>query len=306
MMKLIYDYNSDLHKYKEVHDETGGRLKSLTFQYYDCFCGHAEYKIISSTTRHRNHFDVVQCTKCGTLRLNPYMSDSAIETYYKEIYGPIKRKNMTAEALFTRQSRSADDLFGVVSTQVAKDAQLLDYGSGAGGRMSRFKAEGYPNVHLFDYDKKYLDYGVSQGFKAHAEGNRYDMVTLSHVLEHVNQPVEFLQKLARDYLKPNGKVYIEVPLFEEHEKLIGDFHLAHKFYFTRASLTILAELAGFKKLHDDDDAIVVTPSAATIEVSAGEYAHALAISNRSLRAALRKSGSIKRKLALKHIIKGSL
>ena len=299
---FIYDYNSSLHKYKEVHDETGGRLKELSFQYYDCCCGHTGYKIVSSTTRHHNQFTVVQCGKCGTLRINPYLTDAAIETYYKEIYGPVKRKNMTAEALFARQSRSANDLLQVIKPLAGKEAMILDYGSGAGGRMTALKADGYTNVHLFDYDKKYLEYGVSQGFKAHQDGNRYDMITLSHVLEHVNMPAEFLQKLAKDYLKPDGKIYIEVPMFDNHVKLIGDFHLAHKFYFTQKSLIILAALSGFSKVHEEEDVLVITPSSTAIVVPEAGYAKALADSNALLKKARSKSRSISRKLAIKRML----
>jgi len=298
---LIYDHNSELHKYKEVHDETGGRLKELTFQYYDCVCGEAANKIVSTTTRHHNQFNIVQCANCGTLRLNPYMSDEAIVTYYKEIYGPVKRKNMTAEALYERQSRSADHIFGIVAPLVPKDAMILDHGAGAGGRMDMFRKENYPNVHVFDYDQRYFEFSVSKGFKPHKEGNRYDMITLSHVLEHVNHPVEFLQMMARDLLKPGGQIYIEVPMFDNHVKLLGDFHLAHKFYFTQASLTILAKLAGFKKVLDDEDVIVITPAAGKQEVSAQEYAEAKKVSDSLLKQANKRSRTINRRVALKRL-----
>lgn len=298
---LIYDYNSPHHKYKEVHDETGGRIKEMTFRFYDCFCGCADYKIVSTTTRHHQNFTIVQCAKCGTLRMNPYLSDESIELYYKEIYGPIKRKDMTADALYARQSRSAVDMYESISPFVQKDSMILDYGSGAGGRMSKLYNDGYANVHIFDYDAKYMAHGVSTGLKPHAEGNRYDMVTLSHVLEHVNEPVEFLHRLQRDFIKPDGKIYIEVPMFDAHIKLIGDFHLAHKFYFTAASLTILAEIAGFTKIHEEEDAIIVTPAKTPVEVPQAEYDKALAISNALLKKAASKSKSISRKLALKEL-----
>jgi hypothetical protein len=129
------------------------------------------------------------------------------------------------------------------------------------------------------------------------------MITLSHVLEHINQPIPFLHMLARDYLKPNGMIYIEVPMFEQHVKLIGDFHLAHKFYFTQKSLTIAAELAGFKKLLDDEDVIVVTPSATPIQVMPAAYHKALADSDALLAQALRRSRTISRRVALKRLIK---
>lgn len=38
----------------------------------------------------------------------------------------------------------------------------------------------------------------------------YDLVTISHVLEHIPEPVTFLRALCR-WVKPNGKVYVEVP-----------------------------------------------------------------------------------------------
>lgn len=298
---MIFDYNNPNHKYKEVHDETGGRLKDLAFQYYDCCCGHDEYAIVSTTTRHHNSFNVVQCSRCGTLRINPYLSDASIETYYKEIYGPVKRKDMAPDALFARQSQSADEIYAIASRMVTKEAMILDYGSGAGGRMAKFHEDGYPNVHLFDYDKKYLEYGVSKGFKAHQDGNRYDLVTLSHVLEHVNHPVEFLQKLATDYLKPNGKIYIEVPMFEYHVKLLGDFHLAHKFYFTGPSLAILTRGAGFKTLHEEEDVIIVTPTAEVKPITEGEYQQAIELSDETLAIAARRSRTLTRRVALKKL-----
>lgn len=298
---LIFDYNNPHHKYKEVHDETGGRLKDLSFKYYDCFCGHAGYTIVSTTTRHHNAFNVAQCTKCGTLRINPYLSDEAVEIYYKEIYGPIKRKNMTADQLFTRQSKSADEMYEMISRFALKDSLILDYGSGAGGRMMRLKKEGYANVHLFDYDRKYLEYGISKGFKQHEAGNRYDLITLSHVLEHVNQPVEFLQALASDYLNPNGKIYVEVPMFENHTKLLGDFHLAHKFYFTAPSLAILAKIAGFKALHEEEDVIVITPSAQKQAVPDEDYEDALQVSDDALEAAARRSRTLVRRVVFKNM-----
>ncbi|MGH8548161.1 MAG: hypothetical protein ACRERU_06085 [Methylococcales bacterium] len=73
----IYNYNSDLREFKDLHDETGGRLKNCEFKYYDCFCGGEQHKIVSTATRHRSHFDIVQCADCGELRINPYLFDAS-------------------------------------------------------------------------------------------------------------------------------------------------------------------------------------------------------------------------------------
>jgi 2-polyprenyl-3-methyl-5-hydroxy-6-metoxy-1,4-benzoquinol methylase len=255
-MSLLYSYNNTHHKFKDLHDETGGKLAELSFKYYDCFCGGKEYKIIANATRHRNHFDVVQCQACGTLRINPYLTDASIEQYYKEIYGPVKRKNIAPDVLYKRQMGTADEVYSYLAPLLAKGSKILDYGSGAGGRMEKLKEAGY-DVYLHDFDKNYLDYGLSKGMKAHQEGTRYDAVILRDVLEHINQPVEFL-KQAQSWLNEKGIIFIEVPFMENNRTLLADFHLAHKFYFSCESITHLAHIAGYKKIKDYRNAIVIT------------------------------------------------
>ena len=39
---------------------------------------------------------------------------------------------------------------------------------------------------------------------------KFNLITFNKVLEHVDNPVEILKK-SKDYLKPNGFVYIELP-----------------------------------------------------------------------------------------------
>lgn len=297
---LIYNYNSTLHKFKDLHDETGGRLQEFAFQYYDCFCGGKTYKLVSTATRHRNHFNVVQCRDCGTLRINPYLSDASIETYYREVYGPVKRKNIAAPDLFRRQAASAGEIFSCLSPFVKKGGTVLDYGGGAGGRMEKFLAEGYA-VSLHDYDRHYLEYGLSKGMKEFSGSERYDLIVLRDVIEHVNYPVEFLKEIC-PRLSDGGAMYIEAPLFENTEKLLKDFHLAHKFYFTLLSLIHLANMAGLKTIQTFHNAILVTPGAPAAPVSLDV---ALATSNRALASAWKKETLFKPLALVKQTFKKS-
>lgn len=259
---LIYDYNNPLHKFKALHDETGGKLKEFSFQYEDCFCGTADYRIVSTATRHRNPFTIVQCSGCGTLRINPYLSDASIEHYYKEVYGPVKRGDMPAEKLFTNQEKSSAELCDDLRPYLQKNTKLLDYGSGAGGRMAAFLAAGY-EVYLQDYDRNYLEYGLKKGMKEFSEKLHYDVIILSHVLEHISHPQAFITKLG-SYLTERGMIYIEVPMIENNSTLLADFQLAHKFYFTSESLAYLVGLAGFKVIASFHNALLITAQPADI------------------------------------------
>lgn len=258
-MPTLYNYNNIYHKYKELHDETGGTLKQMTFQYYDCFCGCADYEIISTTSRHRNNFTIVRCLHCSTLRINPYMSEDSVTFYYKEIYGRVKRKHISPEDLYNAQKnkKSASALFHKLSKYFKPSDKILDFGSGPGGRLDEFKQQGFINLHIFDYDEKYMAYGLNQGFKSHNKEQKYNLIIISHVVEHINDPVKTLKELASN-LADGGHIYIEVPMYENTKHLLGDFHLAHKYYFTNMSLTLLANISGFKKIDEFHNAILVT------------------------------------------------
>ncbi len=295
----IYSYNNPSHKFKNLHDETGGVLKDFDFKYYDCFCGGSDYRVVATTTRHRNHFNVVQCSECGTLRINPYMSEASVERYYKEVYGRIKRENMDGAALFKHQSHNAARMLSALQPHMPEGTKVLDYGSGAGGRMAKIKEAGY-DVYLHDHDQKYLDYGVQQGMKAYVPEMKYDMIILSHVLEHINHPVGFLKDYLAPMLSENGQIYIEVPYIENTKnRLLGDFHLAHKFYFTAESLTHLAAMAGLGKIADFRNAILVSKKQAIVPQSLPE---ALAKSNQHLAIAARKECVVKVKAAAKRLV----
>lgn len=81
----------------------------------------------------------------------------------------------------------------------------------------------------------------------------FDVVCAMQVLEHVEDPVGFLELVA-EYVKPTGIVYVEVPNL--HDPLLSVygvdayrpffFHEAHQFYFTAASLSSVAERAGLE------------------------------------------------------------
>lgn len=266
---LIYNVNNNAHRYKNKHDETGGELKNMRFQYYDCFCGCTENELISTTTRHQNPFNIVRCKKCSTLRINPYMTEESTVFYYKEIYGRIKRKGRSAEALYEVQKikKNSAELQQMLCGYVKTNESILDYGAGAGGRLDGFMQAGYKDLYIFDYDQKYMNFGLSKGFKPHAESNKYKLVILSHVIEHVNDPVLALNNLA-NLLAEGGLIYIEVPMYENTGNLINDFHLAHKYYFSRPSLIWLAKIAGFKVIEEYKNAIVVergTPEKLNLE-----------------------------------------
>lgn len=93
--------------------------------------------------------------------------------------------------------------------------------------------------------------GTAEDLPAALTGQHFDLVTMTHVLEHCRDPLQALTAI-RGLLSPEGILYCEVPncgsiyfqsLAQVSEMLDVPRHLH---FFTKASLTGLCEKAGLK------------------------------------------------------------
>jgi SAM-dependent methyltransferase len=116
----------------------------------------------------------------------------------------------------------------------------------------------------FDPAPEAVDYARSRGLRAVVAGmdrmdafggQRFDVVTLFHVLEHLGDPVGALRQIRDDVIRPNGALVIEVPNdFNALQEAAVDLHdldewwvapPAHLNYFTVDSLCALLVGTGF-------------------------------------------------------------
>jgi len=94
---------------------------------------------------------------------------------------------------------------------------LLDVGCGNGAFLRLAREMGW-NVTGLDFDPEAVEQARNAGFEAIVGGvealdtvaDRYDVITLSHVIEHVGDPNDTLACLYR-LLKPGGMLWLETP-----------------------------------------------------------------------------------------------
>lgn len=139
--------------------------------------------------------------------------------------------------------------------------RVLDVGSGAGETMKELRRLGW-EVEGVDFDADAVEaarrsYGLdvrlgtleSQNYPP----NRFDAVIISHVIEHVHHPVEFLAECRR-VLKPGGRLIVITPNTESVGHRI--FKVAwlpldpprHLVLFSRKTLALAARTAGLKSV----------------------------------------------------------
>lgn len=99
----------------------------------------------------------------------------------------------------------------------ADGGRLLDVGFGNGGFLKLASEMGW-NAEGIDFDPKAVEVARARGLNvrcasatdlsAHAE--QYDVITISHVVEHVHEPLNLLRDLYR-LLKPGGCLWLDTP-----------------------------------------------------------------------------------------------
>jgi SAM-dependent methyltransferase len=104
-----------------------------------------------------------------------------------------------------------DDVTGIMSAHF-RDQALIEVGCGKGYFLEHLLARGF-NVTGLDPAYEGDNPNVIKAYFNAGMGLRADGVVLRHVLEHVQDPLEFLRQI-RDANGGCGKIYIEVPCFD--------------------------------------------------------------------------------------------
>jgi SAM-dependent methyltransferase len=147
--------------------------------------------------------------------------------------------------------------FAAVRFGENKALDVLDVGAGLGVFPYTVKQAGW-NCTSIDPDQRAVDHmrervGVTAlcgDFMAIAAPGRFDLVTFNKVLEHVGDPISMLRR-AREFLAPQGCVYLEVPDGEMAAREGGEreeFTIEHLHVFSFVSTVIMAQLAGYSPL----------------------------------------------------------
>lgn len=140
------------------------------------------------------------------------------------------------------------------------DIALLDVGTGTGVFVHEFRKR-LTNVCCVDPDRDSIDLvnkkiDLKQAWlgsvKDVPKTERFEIIALNKVLEHVEKPIQLLSE-CREYLKPKGIVYIELPyatniIKEQKQNERGEFAIEHFTIFNVESFEYLLSEACFRVL----------------------------------------------------------
>jgi 2-polyprenyl-3-methyl-5-hydroxy-6-metoxy-1,4-benzoquinol methylase len=193
-----------------------------------------------------------QCENCGLIYQSLEESQAANPEFYRKTYRKIYQsfEEPTDKDLWV-QNKRAEHLVGLVHDHLSDfPKRVLDIGASAGILLHQMRQTFGCDVLGVEPGDAYRAYAQENGINMldsldallASKDEKFDLISMSHVLEHLPDPVNELIKMRSELLNVAGHMLIEVPNFYAHDS----YELAHLTCFTPHTLKEMLEQAGFK------------------------------------------------------------
>jgi 2-polyprenyl-3-methyl-5-hydroxy-6-metoxy-1,4-benzoquinol methylase len=217
-------------------------------------CRATERQVVATSGRGFVPLTTVVCRGCGLVSHHPVPDPAEVAEFYATRYrvaykgGWEPRRKHALRALRGALARA-----GRLAPLLPPGGRVLDVGASSGEFtyvMHRlgFAARGIePNRGYGDFARRTYGVAIESGGMEAAEvaPGDLDLVTLNHVLEHLADPWEALERI-HGWLAPGGVLFVEVPnLAGVRKQAANTFHAAHIWNFTPETLVLLAWQQGF-------------------------------------------------------------
>ena len=190
-------------------------------------------KIFNESTRDITNLKVLKCVNSGVIVLERMVLP---ENYYEtNVQHGIKFWGTTGTVKGTVKSQPLEDDIRRFESyeELIKGSEVLDFGCGRGGfvNLSRKISKRTVGLEINSINREYINSTGVQCVEALSELNedKFDLITLNHVFEHLNDPVNTLVEL-QNYLKDDGMIIIEIP--HARDILLETFNLESYKNFT--------------------------------------------------------------------------
>lgn len=197
----------------------------------------------------------VLCKNCGLVYQTPRMTSAELEDFYREKYREIYQgsEGPNEQDLMIQNARAKYLVSLIEDMGIEKIGRYVDIGSSAGLLMEEIQNVYHCFVAGIEPGAAYREYAQKKGLTVFPDLNRllenepqkFDLVSMIHVLEHVSQPVDYIRHLRDDLINIKAKLLIEVPNLYAHDC----FEVAHLSSFSQDTLTQVLKKAGFRILY---------------------------------------------------------
>lgn len=226
-------------------------------------CGNQKLQLLADSLRN-SEGKVYYCPNCDLGILQA--AERNVEEYYDKEYrnkftDNIEKPSSDPATMFELRKNFQGDRIDIMKQFFSKNKNFLEIGCSAGQFLVHIQKEfsTCDGIELDTRCAKFVEanFGINVFTKelknCAIPQNKYDNVAAFQVLEHVLQPVAFLNDIKK-CLKADGRIFIEVPNLYDPLRDLWQikgyqqfyYHEAHIHYFSRKSLEKLFTLSGLK------------------------------------------------------------
>lgn len=220
------------------------------------------HKIVYDHTVSHESFVIMQCNNCQFEFTNPRPDIVNIEKFYQseDYISHTNKGNSLINIIYklVRKYSTGNKVKLIESISQKKKGKILDYGTGTGYFLAAIKDKDWKVTGL-EPDKKARKLAEKQCGTKIAErideiialNQKYDIITLWHVLEHIHDlNATFI--LLKSLLKEKGRIIIAVPNIDSYDNKIYDQDWAaydvprHLYHFNQESMKTFVMKHGMK------------------------------------------------------------
>lgn len=221
-------------------------------------CGSTQVSEYETLEHYGVPLSYLLCGNCGLVYQSPRIPETKMPEFYESQYrllylGQAAPREQELEV----QRRRALHLVDFVDKDKWIPTHHLDIGCGSGALLHATQSHFNCKVSGIELDDAHRAYAAQNGLPVYgslenwqlSETGLADLVSMSHVLEHLAYPVEYLAQIREAVLSCKGRLLIEVPNVYFHSAL----EIAHTYAFSLTTLRNVLHKAGFEliryKLH---------------------------------------------------------
>lgn len=202
------------------------------------------------------------CKSCDLIFVKDIPSEAKITQYYNDqrYYGDqteIRPNEKNFYDFSLKLSKSRLDLISKHLDLTKKGLRCLDVGTGNGAFVETIKKYSDISIDFIEPDKRAINASnISYGHHFYSlddvDDKKYDLIVINQVLEHVSQPILFINKI-KNLLKNEGHLYIDTPNRDCEFKdnlsphiLFWNTRSMERFFITLGFNTVFIDSAGMQ------------------------------------------------------------
>lgn len=226
-----------------------------------CLCGSAATNKILDRDRYDLIFSIMLCEDCGLIYFAEVLDENSITKYYNTYFTPLinYQDGTLDEAERIRQYKFIEP--HIIARFAGKKLAILDIGTGS-GKLLKTLRDNFSKIGIqtdlaaFELDKSWHPALKEEGIRVikslKSKKKHYNLIILSHTLEHLVNPIDYLKNL-KALLSPLGMIFIEVfSIFNLHNLKCYEYDFKNycpHFHFQSFNSISLINLASLASLY---------------------------------------------------------